>query len=585
MWEGYRTCGIGDARPGFGVCRHGGWCLLREGDGVLGGDVRSDGLARDPVLGGVLVLLVGIATSFGADWGSPRLQVSAHWLIMGGAHVALAVLAAAACRAPGLPRSVSRVWAAMVIAGCCYAAGDGVQLGLLVSGRFDDVVVFGGHAQSVLILVGSVILVGALLLTPAGWTQRRRRIQYWLDVVIVLVAGTAFGGYAFVAGPAGPVTFALALLTGPGIYLVGGFAIVRAALAEVPPMTLAAGLTVGAAATLEAALQATLRLLVEHGPLSWFLGLTQIASILLVAGARIQQLQNVRYRLVSRHPDASPSSPRERFTVLPYLAIAVTNLLLVAVLAGRGLDGHVWVVILGATLSTGLVVARQVLASADNQHLVTVLDSTVSQLRQMMRERDELTAQLHHKAYHDVLTGLPNRAMFTDRLQALCEEPGTGPVAVMLVDLDDFKPVNDSYGHSVGDQVLVEAAARMQRCVGPDGLVARIGGDEFGILLQRPGDDVDELARRVLVAVSRPYPVAAAASISASIGVAEAHQPADPRHLITGADEAMYAAKHSTKGTYRITRERRTGDGVPCPAPGHGSSPGSPTQGAPRPRP
>lgn len=529
---------------------------------VLGGDTPPGSgkgttfrtLARDPALATLMIITVGFGVSFGSGWGTTQVQVVLHWGILYGLHLTLAVLAAQITRTPGLPRNVSRVWKAVTITGWCYTAGDGVQLGLLVSGRFDREAIHGHPLQVALLLIGTVISVGALLTTSRGWYQRQRRARYWLDVAIVMTATTAFGDYSLASESVGPATFTLNLLTGPGLFLVGVLAIVRATLTTIPPMTRAAGVTVCAAATLEAALQTVFRPLIDQGRLSWFIGLTLLASTLLTAGARIQQLQVRGRRQPPRHAEAQHGQRCSRFGTLPYLAIALTNLLLIKVLAARNLDVHVWIVVVGAVVSTSLVVTRQLLASTDNRRLVQALGTTVSQLRRSMHERDKLTAQLHHKAYHDPLTGLPNRALFTDQLHTLCDRQDIGRVAVMLVDLDDFKPVNDTYGHNVGDQVLTEAAARMQDCAGPENLVARIGGDEFGILVQDPETDIDRLARRVLATVSRPYVLATgAASITASVGIAATNHSPDAQQLLTDADRAMYAAKHSIKGTYRTT--------------------------------
>lgn len=521
----------------------------------------APGFARDPVLVVLMALSAMIAAGYGADWGSVRLQITVHWFTMGGLHLGLAVMASRVVRQrPAVPRNVSRVWAAATAAGVCYTVGDVVQLGLLTGGRLDAEALFGGPWQSIAVLAGTIVFVGALVTTPAGWRTRQRRIQYWLDVVIVLMTATTFGGYSFAAGPAGPVTVALGLLTGPGLFVVGVFAIVRATLAQVPPMTRAAGAAVGVAASVEAVTQAISQLLVDHDRLSWQKGLTLLASTVLAAGARIQQLQSGDRWSASGRAGGPPDPPRGRSSVLPYLAIVSTNILQVVVLATRRLDGHAWVVVVGTIISTGLVVARQLLAFADNRRLVQTLDTTVSHLRVTMRERDQLTTQLHHKAYHDALTGLPNRASFGDRLGTVCGGPEAGPVAVMVVDLDDFKPVNDTYGHAVGDQVLIEVAVRMQRCAGSGDMVARIGGDEFGVLVQQAGADLDQLARRVLTALSCPIVITpVTVSISASVGIAVTRHALDAQQLLVDADQAMYAAKYSTKGTYRVAHLVRSG--------------------------
>ncbi|ULH18031.1 GGDEF domain-containing protein (plasmid) [Deinococcus sp. KNUC1210] len=156
------------------------------------------------------------------------------------------------------------------------------------------------------------------------------------------------------------------------------------------------------------------------------------------------------------------------------------------------------------------------------------------------------------RANQDPLTGLANRAGFQSRGEELLSHPEQVRCAVIFLDLDGFKPVNDTYGHAAGDQVLIHVAERLKAHVRPDDLVARLGGDEFAILLthlQQPNDALT-IATNLLDAVSQPYDLTDTVAsgltvmISASVGVAVA--PLSGQTLATlqrQADEAMYAAK------------------------------------------
>ncbi len=151
---------------------------------------------------------------------------------------------------------------------------------------------------------------------------------------------------------------------------------------------------------------------------------------------------------------------------------------------------------------------------------------------------------LRWQALHDPLTGMANRVAFHARLQEVVDGLGSGTVALLYLDLDNLKVVNDSHGHEVGDQLLREVAVRLERLAGPDAMVARLGGDEFVALaegMDEPG--ARALAEALTVSLSAPVaqlpePVYAAASI----GVAVA-PPCDPRSLVESADIAMYRAK------------------------------------------
>jgi diguanylate cyclase (GGDEF)-like protein/PAS domain S-box-containing protein len=169
---------------------------------------------------------------------------------------------------------------------------------------------------------------------------------------------------------------------------------------------------------------------------------------------------------------------------------------------------------------------------------------------------DELT----HRALHDPLTGVANRTLFDQRLSAaLRAQRRTGtPFAVLAIDLDGFKEVNDAHGHLEGDRALVEVAGRLAASVRQADTVGRVGGDEFMVLCQDASpDDALALAERLVVALSQPVAVAGGkAEMSASIGVAPAdREQVSLEALLGAADRAMYDAKRSGKGCVRLRRE------------------------------
>jgi diguanylate cyclase (GGDEF)-like protein len=168
-------------------------------------------------------------------------------------------------------------------------------------------------------------------------------------------------------------------------------------------------------------------------------------------------------------------------------------------------------------------------------------------------ERKALLQRLEHEAYHDSLTDLANRRLFRDRLSQALQEAVRyqRPVAVLLLDCNRFKEINDRYGHDVGDQFLRELGSRIQRTIRSADTLARLGGDEFAILMPQTGvSGIRSAARSVLQALSKPMEHnGTEIPFVVSIGGAVAPQHGEEaRLLLRAADEAMYVAKRAGGG-------------------------------------
>jgi diguanylate cyclase (GGDEF)-like protein/PAS domain S-box-containing protein len=172
-------------------------------------------------------------------------------------------------------------------------------------------------------------------------------------------------------------------------------------------------------------------------------------------------------------------------------------------------------------------------------------------------ERVQLEQQLARRAFYDTLTDLPNRALFMDRLErALAERArNTQGVALLFIDLDGFKTVNDNFGHEVGDRALMAVARRLETCMRHGDTAARLGGDEFTSLLIDIAwpDDAEQIAARIIAELRQPLVIDGASLwLTVSVGVAAATAEVDPRELVHRADAAMYAAKARGKDRYLL---------------------------------
>lgn len=185
------------------------------------------------------------------------------------------------------------------------------------------------------------------------------------------------------------------------------------------------------------------------------------------------------------------------------------------------------------------------------------LNNLANAVNHLAQQLEIQLAKLAHQAFYDPLTDLPNRALFSDRVeQGLARAARRGhPVAVMFLDLDNFKLINDSLGHRAGDQVLIEVAQRLTACVRSEDTVARLGGDEFTVLLADVTDfnDAINVARRIQEKLRAPFALGDEVSTTASIGIAFSGPDHDrPDTLLRDADLAMYRVKTSGKASFAV---------------------------------
>jgi len=204
------------------------------------------------------------------------------------------------------------------------------------------------------------------------------------------------------------------------------------------------------------------------------------------------------------------------------------------------------------------------LAPRDMEAAQTLADVTAAYLAnaQSRSELQDASEQFHTSSLHDALTGLPNRLLLLERLEhALLRSGRSGhPVAILFVDLDRFKAVNDNHGHLVGDDLLVAVAKRMSSLIRPGDTLARLSGDEFVILCEAISErlQIHLIASRIVEALATPFALDdVVVELSASVGIAfSALEDPDPEQLLREADIAMYQAKRRGGGTHQVVDVR-----------------------------
>jgi diguanylate cyclase (GGDEF)-like protein len=481
---------------------------------------RYSGLAPLAV---ALVSTIAVALWFVTRGGGP---VMPGYL---GGPIAMSAAAYACWRIGSLivvPRPVRGFWTRFSHAAVCLVIASCVSLGLASDNSDLSPYVAAPVSLSVV-----MAMIGFLHLRTGGRSPTRW-LQNLLDGATVAVAGALIFVYV-VLGYAEPATSTDTRIAAAVVGVSGLVAIVvigKAALTPAGPVDsgalriLTAGPAVGVAAAVA--------LIVgdQGGRLALaVLGVPLVAVAICAAAYR--QLQVLRR--ASPGPAAQPG--RSLFNLLPFLAVTATAGLVISVSA-REMNSHQRTVIIGAVLIAAFVVARQLLGLRENRTMLTGL------------RRQQ--AELEHLAMHDPLTGLANRARFgavlAERLDA------HEPAGVLLIDVDDFKTINDTMGHAVGDQLLYEVAQRLRRHSSVTELPARLGGDEFAVLLD--GDDAghaEEVAERIRESLTVPFRVGEHQLLAhASIGVALAGPGDSGDEVLRNADIAMYAAKAGGKASW-----------------------------------
>jgi diguanylate cyclase (GGDEF)-like protein len=447
------------------------------------------------------------------------------------------LLAAAGCgwAAAAASGRTRRAWALLAASAGSWALGQATWVWYEhVSGREQP---FPSLAD-VGYLLAIPLAAAAMLAFPGQAERAAQQVRSLLDgaVIAVSLLYTSWAmvlGPVFRAGEGGLAEQAIALAYPAGDVALATIVLVvatRTRAGGVPLLLLGTGLLGLAVADTGFAFltqQGTYRT-GSPSDVGWF------AGYLLVGAAAV-----VRERPWPEWPLPGPPPGRAQ-TLLPYGPLALA----VATSVALQLEGHergpfLYWTFLALVL---LIVGRQLLAVLDNQAL--------------NRRLAAMVGRLEHQAFHDGLTGLANRALFRERVEhALRRRSQAGtPLALLFIDLDDFKTVNDDLGHAAGDDLLVAVAGRLKTCVRSEDTVARLGGDEFAILLeQASGHELAvRVAGRVLQAMEPAFRLEGReVRIGASVGVTVSDaQQVDA--VLREADMAMYMAKAHGKGRFEL---------------------------------
>ena len=475
------------------------------------------GASRPLRASAVLLLITIVAMAVNAV--TPVIPWAVLWLpgIVGA--LALSGASRRAAAAEHVPQPVRYFWRHIGLASVLVGVGN-VAMAVTLSTGTGPLHARAAAAQIVVHGVAVLILMYALLRLPFGQQTRGDLFRVVLDAGTVMLACAVFvwhfsTRFSIHDSDSAVVYSSLALSV---LALLAVFAVAKFLLTSQNHMEPGALRMIGVAVLIGAIGPVLRPLLVAISP-HLFVDMIDLPAVYFFAALAAE-----RQRAADYGPRRGRKPVRRRpFSMLPYVAVAVVDGLLLAVTWSSD-DSDREVVVCAAVLLTAVVVLRQITAFQDNGRLLRRLD---------------------HNATHDGLTQLPNRALFHERLQKAVTTPGDRPVAVALIDLDDFKEVNDTLGHEIGDLLLIAVAQRLAGCVRTEDTVARLGGDEFVVVLDGADPEAADLAaRRMIEALHAPVLADGhELPIRASIGIADGRTGDDPSVLLRHADIAMYAAK------------------------------------------
>ncbi|MEU4162313.1 EAL domain-containing protein [Actinoplanes sp. NPDC026670] len=391
-----------------------------------------------------------------------------------------------------------------------------------------------GEVTAGLYVAGLTAFLLGLLRIPGAKRTRIEWTRFGLDVATMVVTVTTFSWYLILprweswtqgtaAGAASIVVIATAAI-------IGMLAFVKVSFTGTGPIDRRALYILAMTGAVGAGGGALAPLLADRPYLNTGHVLLPTTSLLVCVAAD-------RQRRASRAGLPAPRPLSRRPSIMPYTAVLATGALLLSAAASGA--GNLLVVAAGSVVVTLLVAIRQVIALRDNARLLDDLDA---------RQRE-----LAHQAGHDSLTGLANRAVLVREITTALDD-GPAGVTVALLDLDDFKEINDDLGHPVGDALLAAVGARVTAQLPAGCLVARLGGDEYALLLRH-----EHAATIAAIAADLRRPVRAGGHelvVEASIGLAPAQYGDTADELLRRADVAMYEAKSQGKGRHVIYHER-----------------------------
>ncbi|MCY1143724.1 bifunctional diguanylate cyclase/phosphodiesterase [Actinoplanes sp. Pm04-4] len=378
------------------------------------------------------------------------------------------------------------------------------------------------------------VVLWALLQLPSWQRTRNDWIRFGLDLIMVVITVAALVWHLSLrnhhewttqTGSGGAVL----AITVVGFLSMATF--VKVAFAGAGRLDRRAVYTLATGSAVSAAFGSFSPFLITRPYLSSSLIAVPVAALSIHVAAVIQQHAG------SRTPP--PRRTSRRVSIVPYLAVAVTDALLL--LNSRRDMTETAIMEIAVVTLTGVVVIRQIIALRDNSRLLNTVDAQLSDLRRYQE-------RLEHQATHDKLTETANRALLEQHIDTLLADGQ--PLHLALLDIDDFKAVNDRLGHHVGDALLTVISHRLTAVVGELGLVARLGGDEFAVAVPAPAGQVEALLERILTAVRQPAELDEHTTVPAiSIGVTASRTGDNPSALLRRADVAMYTAK--TAGGHR----------------------------------